>query len=128
MNSDHTAPAAVRRVAEIASLLAEDRPSAKQLVKELFARFLEVQEHYRHPQPIESAPRELGASIQLYCPDHGGWHYGEWWTEGGERWVATIDDKHTLVPSHWRPGEPSAMASNEQLAWVAERTLGPSGH
>jgi hypothetical protein len=55
-------------------------------------------------------PRQAGTSIQLYCPDQGGWHYGEWWTIDAERWVAVIDAEHELHPSHWKAGESPAEA------------------
>jgi hypothetical protein len=108
MNSNQNVPAAVQRVAEIASVLAEDRPVAKQLVKELFARFMEVQEYYRRPQSIESAPRETDA-LQLYCPEQGGWHYGRWTSKGNPKWVALIDERITLSPTHWKAAEPPPM-------------------
>lgn len=125
MNDNHDVPAAVMRVAEIASLLAEDRPSAKQLVKELFARFAEIQEHYRRPQRIETALREPDVPLQLFCPDQGGWHYGEWCPVGEPGWVATIDDRNTLYPTHWRAAEPPAMSAAEISAWMEKRTTAP---
>jgi hypothetical protein len=108
MNSNHHVPAAVQRVAEIASLLAEDRPAAKQLVKELFARFLEVQEHYRRPQAIQSAPLDADA-LQLYCPNQGGWQYGKWLSAPESRWIAKIDERITLSPTHWKMAESPAL-------------------
>jgi hypothetical protein len=71
MNDNRDVPGAVQRVAEIASLLGEDRPTAKQLVKELFVRFAEIQEHYRSVQPVGRAPTDAGEPLQLYCPQQG---------------------------------------------------------
>lgn len=113
MNRNHDVPAAVQRVAEIASLLAEDRPAAKQLVKELFARFMEVQEHYRRPQGIQSAPLDADA-LQLYCPNQGGWHYGKWLSAPEPRWVAKIDERIGLVPTHWKLAEPSVLLEESE--------------
>jgi hypothetical protein len=106
MNDNRDLPAAVQRVAEIASLLAEDRPAAKQLVKELFARFADVQEHYRSAQPVERATPDAGEPLQLYCPQQGGWQYGTLRGEEPPAWVATLDGVTVLHPTHWRAGEP----------------------
>jgi hypothetical protein len=104
MNDNRDVPGAVQRVAEIASLLGEDRPSAKQLVKELFVRFAEIQEHYRSVQPVGRAPTDAGEPLQLYCPQQGGWQYGTWRSEHSA-WVATLDGATVLDPTHWRVGE-----------------------
>jgi hypothetical protein len=101
MSNNPDVSAAVQRVAEIASLLAEHRPAAKQLVKELFAKFIQVQEHYRRPQPIETAPHEAGAPIFLFCPGQEGWQVGKWSCSGAGLWVATIDNAMELRPSYW---------------------------
>lgn len=98
----------VKRVAELASKLAVIDPTARD-VRELFVAFQEVEDHYRRPQPIETAPHEPGMPLQLYCPKHGGWHYGEWQPGNIPRWVAVIHPADALQPTHWRPGEPPAV-------------------
>lgn len=100
-------PPAVKRVAELASQLAAIDPGATELVRELFKVFSEVQEHFRRPEPIHSAPHELGAAIFLFCPDQAGWQVGTWSLGDAGRWMATIDGEVELHPSHWmRPAAP----------------------
>jgi hypothetical protein len=109
-------PASVRRVAELASKLAAIEPTARDTVRELFAAFQQVQDHYRQPQPIETAPHEPGMPLQLYCPDQGGWHYGIWQAATIPRWAAAIDASKVLQPTHWRPGEPPAVDPGTTIA------------
>lgn len=72
MNSNYTFPPAVKRVAELASKLAAIDPSATERVRELFQLFSEVQDHFRGPEPIDTALREAGAPIFLFCPEQQG--------------------------------------------------------
>lgn len=94
-------PSSVQRVAELASKLAAFDPSAKEIVRELFAAFSAVQEHFRRPEPIERAPREPCAAVFLFCPEQHGWQAGAW--EDGEPggWVSTLDPAAKLRPTHW---------------------------
>lgn len=77
----------------------------------------------RTPQPIATAPRVPDTSIQLYCPDQGGWHIGEWWPIDRPRWVAVIDAERELHPSHWRECPPSPVDDSERLAWIMKRQV-----
>jgi hypothetical protein len=114
MTEPSASPPAVRRVAELASQLAAIDPGATELVRELFKVFSEVQEHFRRPEPIDTAPREPGTPIFLFCPDQAGWQVGAWSPEGLPRWVATIDAATALRPSHWmRPAAAPEGDSSE---------------
>jgi hypothetical protein len=50
------------------------------------------------PQPIDTAPREPGQPLLLFCPEQDGWHTGEW--HQGEWTDALTRSKH-LDPTHW---------------------------
>lgn len=94
-------PESVRRVAELASKLAAIDPHATEWVRELFNVFSEVQEHFRKPELIETAPHEPGAPIFLFCPSQRGWQVGVWSPDQEGRWVASIDETKILEPTHW---------------------------
>lgn len=109
-------PASVARVAELASELARFDPSAPGLVRELFKAFSEVQDHFRAPQPIATAPHVAGAPIFLFCPSQDGWQVGKWVFSGSGknsgadgRWVASIDETKHLEPTHWMRPEPDPV-------------------
>jgi hypothetical protein len=116
MTDNSASPPAVKRVAELASQLAAIDPGATDLVRELFRVFSEVQEHFRRPEPIATAPREANASIYLFCPDQTGWQVGTWLPGEPGRWVATLDNATALQPTHWmRPaGAPVDLPEAEQ--------------
>ena len=56
------------------------------------------------PEPvakeIETAPRVPEHRLLLWCPEHGGWHSGEWFED---RWVASLCLADPLEPTHWLP-------------------------
>jgi hypothetical protein len=101
MTDSPASPAAVKRVAELASQLAAIDPGATDLVRELFRVFSEVQEHFRRPEPIVTAAREANAPIYLFCPDQTGWQVGTWLPGDSGLWVATLDNATALRPTHW---------------------------
>lgn len=122
MINNSASPPAVRRVAELASQLAAIDPNATEMVRELFRLFSEVQEHFRRPEPIETAPQEAGAPSLLYCPEQHGWQVGSWDTNLAH-YVATIDPAIALLPTHWMrpaaaptPGDADKSGQEEALA------------
>ena len=99
--------AALNRVTELANDIARHHPTGRELVSELFTEFARVlRDQSLKPMGIETAPKEPGRKLLLYCPKQGGWEIGSW---SGERWVSlrTIE---FLAPTHWTetPPEPSA--------------------
>lgn len=36
------------------------------------------------PIPVHEFKPETDRSCLCFCPDHGGWHVGEWWTVDNE--------------------------------------------
>jgi hypothetical protein len=98
-------PAALDRITSIANEIAKVHPEGAALVKELFAVSHQLLKAETVAQPIETAPREPGRKLLLYCPEQGGWQGGEW---TGERWTLTWTWDF-LTPTHWTeaPGKPS---------------------
>ena len=54
------------------------------------------------PQTIDSAPRGRPDPLLLFCPAQGGWQEGHW-RDACEPscWVAALDGKTVLQPTHW---------------------------
>jgi hypothetical protein len=104
VDSTFERPNAVERITSIANEVANAHPHGNALVKELIGLAHELLEAERTPQPIETAPRESGRKLLLYCPEQGGWQVGEW---TGERWTLTWTWDF-LTPTHWTeaPGKP----------------------
>jgi hypothetical protein len=100
METSGSRAAALQRVTDLANELAAGRGDARELVRELFVAFREVEREFSRPKPIAEAPRGRDRTLLLYCPKQGGWHAGEWF-QG--RWVPMIDQTQTLEPSHWLP-------------------------
>lgn len=100
---------ALRRVTEIANELAAGPPNARELVRDLFVAFSEVQREYARPAPVDTASHEEVPAQLLYCPEQGGWHVGKW-SRGC--WCAVIAPV-TLKPTHWMqpPAPPDIAAS-----------------
>jgi hypothetical protein len=90
-------PAALDRITSIANQVANAVPGGDALVKELIALSQEVLRAGQAPQPVETAPRDAGRKLLLYCPEQGGWQVGEW---TGERWALTWT-WDLLTPTHW---------------------------
>jgi hypothetical protein len=98
-------PAALDRITSIANEVAKALPHGDALVRELIDLSHQLLKATTTPEPIESAPRESGRKLLLYCPEQGGWQVGEW---TGERWTLTWTWDF-LTPTHWTeaPGKPS---------------------
>jgi hypothetical protein len=46
----------------------------------------------RHPVPAHDFQAEPDTSYLVFCPEHCGWHVGEWWTlDGPGRSVLAYD-------------------------------------
>jgi hypothetical protein len=116
----------VRRVAELANKLTGHNPEARGMIRDLFEAFQQVQAHFDRPQLIATAPREPELPLQLFCPDQGGWHVGEWWPTDRPRWVAVIDADHELQPTHWAPTLAWPMTESEIIAWTVKGQTGPT--
>jgi hypothetical protein len=82
-----------------------------------------------HPIPAHEFCPEPDTSYLLYCPEHGGWHVGEWWTiEGPGRWVLAFDGATELYPSHVLPAPEDAMSVTDVIRWAWIRQAPPAGH
>jgi hypothetical protein len=90
-------PCALHRIAKIANELAVAHPKAPDLVQELFALAMDLALEERRPQPIETAPDQMGLVLLLFCPRQGGWHTGEWFH--GE-WTDALTRGKSLEPTH----------------------------
>jgi hypothetical protein len=81
------------------------------------------------PIPVHEFNPERETSYLRYCPEHGGWHVGEWWTEGGPgRWVLSFDAAHELYPTHVLPAPEDAMSVTDVIRWAWVRQAPPAGH
>ena len=81
------------------------------------------------PIPAFEFRPEPDTSYLLYCPEHGGWHVGEWWTVDGEpRWVLAFDTAHELYPSHVLPAPKDAMDVSDVIRCAWMRQAPPAGH
>jgi hypothetical protein len=81
------------------------------------------------PIPAHEFSPEPDTSYLLYCPEHGGWHVGEWWTEDGPaRWVLAFDASRDLHPSHVLPAPEDAMSITDVIRWAWIRQAAPAGH
>jgi hypothetical protein len=101
VGSNMRGASALKRVTVLANELAAGSAKARELVRELFIAFKEVEREYARPKPIDEAPRDGERTLLLYCPQQGGWHAGEWFRG---RWAAAIDQTRTLEPTHWLAG------------------------
>ena len=81
------------------------------------------------PIPVHQFRPEPDTSYLLFCPDHGGWHVGEWWTvDGPGRWVLAFDVMCEPHPSHVLPVPPPAMDDVGVIRWAWTRQAAPAGH
>ncbi|MBM0206524.1 hypothetical protein JNW90_28610 [Micromonospora sp. STR1s_5] len=79
--------------------------------------------------PAHEFKPEPDTSYLLYCPEHGGWHVGEWWEiDGPGRWVLAYDAAHKLYPSHVLPAPEDAMSVTDVIRWAWIRQATPAGH
>jgi hypothetical protein len=64
---------------------------------------------------IDTAPREDGYPMLLFCPEQGGWHTGIWLNR---RWVDYLTTQEQLYPSHWKtiPVDPVDKAREASAA------------
>jgi hypothetical protein len=90
-------PAALSRVAAIATELENGNPEARWLVRELFGAFAEVMEHYRAPKAADSTPAPQPGAYLAFDPALGGWRVGKF---RNERW-SDLGTSAQLNPTHW---------------------------
>lgn len=80
------------------------------------------------PVPAISVKPEVDRSYLCYCPDHGGWHVGEWWTiDGPGRWVLAMDAATELHVSHVLDVPADAMDVSETLRWITTSQVRTAG-
>ena len=106
-----SASSSLQRITNIANQLASGCPNARELVRELFVVFNELQQSYRGPKPIATAPRQPEHTLLLYCPEQGGWQTGEW-IDKRECWVSTAAVDQCLEPTHWTDVPPDPQVSH----------------
>ena len=72
---------------------------------------------------IDTAPREEGGPLMLFCPEQGGWHSGTWWMG---RWVDFLTLREELHPSHYSEmlPDPEDERVEAASAWEATRAFG----
>jgi hypothetical protein len=82
------------------------------------------------PIPAHEFKPEPNTSYLVFCPEHGGWHVGEWWTAEvpAGRWVLAYDTNIDLVPSHVLPVPPDAMDPMGMLYWTWAAQMKPAGN
>ena len=120
MEASGSRAAALQRVTDLANELAAGRGDARELVRELFVAFREVEREFSRPKPIAEAPRDRDRTLLLYCPKQAGWHAGEWF-QG--RWVPVIDQTQTLEPTHWLPAPEQPQSDSPVREKPIEKAL-----
>jgi hypothetical protein len=82
------------------------------------------------PIPAFAFDPETDRSYLVFCPEHGGWHVGEWWTiDGPGRWVLSFDASVDLPPvSHVMDVPADAMATSGLIQWATMRSVTPAGN
>src|SRR5215213_53287 len=101
----------LHRICLIVDEVARVHPRGYELTKELIELAAElVREEYR-PLPIETAPKDAGRKLLLYCPGQG-WVVGEWLIS---RWTAvwTWDLLHPTYWIDWRAAPIDRQRSND---------------
>jgi hypothetical protein len=115
-------PAALAKVASIANEFESAHPNARNLVRELFAAFAEIMDHFHAPQPMSSLNSQPGMSYALFCPDQGGWRIG---TLRGARWMDSNGGLQPLNPTHWLT-LPELPPAAQQPAPAGDAVSGPA--
>jgi hypothetical protein len=66
---------------------------------------------------------ETDRSYLVFCPEHGGWHVGEWWTiDGPGRWVLALDASIELPGvSHVMPAPADPMDTSGVIQFAVMR-------
>jgi hypothetical protein len=61
----------------------------------------------------------------VFCPEHCGWHVGEWWTiDGPGRWVLAFDASIDLPPvSHVMDTAADPMDTSAAIQWAVMRQV-----
>jgi hypothetical protein len=72
------------------------------------------------PVPAFAFKAETDRSYLVFCPEHGGWHVGEWWTiDGPGRWVLAFDASIELPGvSHVMPAPADPMDMSGLIQWT----------
>ena len=80
------------------------------------------------PVPAYALTPDTDRSYLVFCPEHGGWHVGEWWTiDGPGRWVLAWDVSIELTVSHVMDVPPPAMDVSGEILWATTRQLEAAG-
>jgi hypothetical protein len=78
--------------------------------------------------PVHEARPDTDRSYLVFCPDHGGWHVGQWWTiDGPGRWVLAFDVEIELTPSHVLHVPTDPLDKTGIMQWVLAQQIPPSG-
>ena len=81
------------------------------------------------PVPAYAFEAETDRSYLVFCPEHGGWHVGEWWTiDGPGRWVLAYDASVELTVSHVMDVPPDAIDASGVIQWAVTCQTAPAGH
>ena len=80
------------------------------------------------PIPAYAFKAETDRSYLVFCPEHGGWHVGEWWTiDGPGRWVLAWDVSVELLVSHVMDAPAEPMDTSGVIRWTITRQMQPAG-
>jgi hypothetical protein len=80
------------------------------------------------PVPAFGFKPEIDRSYLVFCPEHGGWHVGEWWTiDGPGRWMLAYDASVELIVSHVIELPPDPMDTSGVIQWALGLQLSPGG-
>jgi hypothetical protein len=82
------------------------------------------------PVPAFAFDAETDRSYLVFCPEHGGWHVGEWWTiDGPGRWVLAFDASIELPGvSHVMPARTDPMDMSGLIQWTVMCQTAAGGH
>ncbi|WP_375458915.1 hypothetical protein [uncultured Enterovirga sp.] len=80
------------------------------------------------PIPAYGFKPETDRSYLVFCPEHGGWHVGEWWTvDGPGRWVLACDAGVDLTVSHVLELPADPITVSVTIAWSLARQVTAAG-
>jgi hypothetical protein len=81
------------------------------------------------PVPAFAFDAETDRSYLVFCPEHGGWHVGKWWTVGWSgRCVLALDASIELPGvSHVMPAPADPMNTSGAIQWAVMRQSEASG-
>lgn len=81
------------------------------------------------PVPVESFQPDPERSYLVFCPDHGAWRVGIWWTvDGSRRWVLAMDVMIDIAVSHVMELPADPMDASVAAEWLKMRHIEVAGN